>query len=105
MQCALETESGFTVRMATCNDKIFLTRCVGVLYALRFFVCFYQLYRFLARRTDSDFNATVLKRLYMSGVNRPPMSLSRLVRYMGVSFFCVLSYKILHPIAFVLCHV
>ncbi|KAJ2330019.1 hypothetical protein GGI00_003816, partial [Coemansia sp. RSA 2681] len=36
------------------------------------------LYRFLARRTDSNFNKVVLKRLYMSRVNRPPVSLSRL---------------------------
>lgn len=41
-----------------------------------------KLYRFLARRTNSGFNQTVLKRLYMSKVNRPPMSVSRLARYM-----------------------
>eukprot|EP00948_MAST-09A_sp_MAST-9A-sp1_P004309 g4309.t1 len=41
-----------------------------------------KLYRFLSRRTDSKFNATVLKRLFMSKVNRPPMSVSRLQRYM-----------------------
>jgi large subunit ribosomal protein L18e len=41
-----------------------------------------KLYRFLARRTDSKFNATVLKRLFMSKVNRPPLSLSKLVRFM-----------------------
>ena len=33
-----------------------------------------KLYRFLARRTDSDFNKTVLKRLFMSKINRPPLS-------------------------------
>ncbi|KAJ1724154.1 60S ribosomal protein L18 [Coemansia erecta] len=38
-----------------------------------------KLYRFLARRTDSNFNKVVLKRLFMSRVNRPPVSLSRLV--------------------------
>ncbi|KAI9818308.1 MAG: hypothetical protein M1832_004426 [Thelocarpon impressellum] len=38
-----------------------------------------KLYRFLARRTDSAFNKTVLRRLFMSRVNRPPVSLSRLV--------------------------
>ncbi|KAJ2162913.1 hypothetical protein GGF46_000296 [Coemansia sp. RSA 552] len=37
-----------------------------------------KLYRFLARRTNSNFNKVVLKRLYMSRVNRPPVSLSRL---------------------------
>ena len=41
-----------------------------------------QLYRFLARRTGSKFNAIVLKRLYMSKINRPPMSLSNLARNM-----------------------
>lgn len=41
-----------------------------------------KLYKFLARRTDSKFCATVLKRLHMSKVNQPPMSLSRLSKYM-----------------------
>ncbi|RIB12093.1 eukaryotic ribosomal protein L18, partial [Gigaspora rosea] len=38
-----------------------------------------KLYRFLARRTDSKFNKVVLKRLYMSRVNKPPISISRLL--------------------------
>ncbi|KAJ2851390.1 60S ribosomal protein L18 [Coemansia brasiliensis] len=38
-----------------------------------------KLFRFLARRTDSNFNKVVLKRLYMSRTNRPPVSLSRLI--------------------------
>jgi len=42
-----------------------------------------KLYRFLARRTGSKFDAAVLKRLFMSKVNRPPIGLNRLVRYMG----------------------
>eukprot|EP01099_Mayorella_cantabrigiensis_P005985 TRINITY_DN48_c0_g1_i1.p1 TRINITY_DN48_c0_g1~~TRINITY_DN48_c0_g1_i1.p1 ORF type:complete len:215 (+),score=50.77 TRINITY_DN48_c0_g1_i1:89-646(+) len=37
-----------------------------------------KLYRFLARRTKSRFNEVVLKRLYMSRTQRPPVSLSRL---------------------------
>uniref|UniRef100_A0A7S2UVJ6 Large ribosomal subunit protein uL15/eL18 domain-containing protein n=1 Tax=Fibrocapsa japonica TaxID=94617 RepID=A0A7S2UVJ6_9STRA len=41
-----------------------------------------RLYRFLARRTDSKFVKVVLKRLYMSKTNSPPMSISRLTRYM-----------------------
>nr|XP_027188029.1 60S ribosomal protein L18 isoform X1 [Cicer arietinum] len=41
-----------------------------------------KLYRFLVRRTDSNFNAVILKRLFMSKVNRPPLSLSRLIKYM-----------------------
>ncbi|KAI0096136.1 ribosomal protein L18e/L15P [Nemania sp. FL0031] len=36
-----------------------------------------KLYRFLARRTDSGFNKVVLRRLFMSRINRPPVSLSR----------------------------
>jgi len=40
-----------------------------------------KLYRFLARRTNSVFNQVVLKRLFMSRVNRPPMAISRIVRY------------------------
>jgi len=41
-----------------------------------------KLYRFLARRTGSKFNQTILKRLFMSNTNRPPLSLSRLARHM-----------------------
>jgi len=41
-----------------------------------------KLYRFLARRTDSKFNKVVCKRLFMSKINRPPMSLSKLAKYM-----------------------
>jgi len=40
-----------------------------------------KLYRFLARRTSSQFNKIVLKRLFMSRVNRPPISLTRVARY------------------------
>lgn len=40
-----------------------------------------QLYRFLVRRTGSNFNAVILKRLFMSKVNKPPISLSRLIKY------------------------
>ncbi|KAI9808706.1 MAG: hypothetical protein M1825_003858 [Sarcosagium campestre] len=38
-----------------------------------------KLYRFLSRRTDAAFNKVVLRRLFMSRINRPPISLSRLV--------------------------
>jgi len=38
-----------------------------------------KLYAFLARRTESPFNAVVLRRLKMSKINRPPVSLSRIV--------------------------
>ncbi|BGP19652.1 hypothetical protein JCM10213v2_007748 [Rhodosporidiobolus nylandii] len=39
-----------------------------------------KLYRFLARRTDSKFNKVILRRLYMSKINRPPVSISRIAR-------------------------
>jgi len=42
-----------------------------------------KLYRFLARRTDSNFNKVILRRLFMSRTNRPPVSLSRLVSIAG----------------------
>lgn len=38
-----------------------------------------KLYRFLARRTDSSFNKVILRRLFMSRMNRPPVSISRIV--------------------------
>ncbi|WVZ56884.1 hypothetical protein U9M48_007354 [Paspalum notatum var. saurae] len=41
-----------------------------------------KLYRFLVRRTKSNFNAVILKRLFMSKTNRPPLSLRRLVNFM-----------------------
>ncbi|XP_059693630.1 large ribosomal subunit protein eL18 [Haemorhous mexicanus] len=41
-----------------------------------------KLYRFLARRTNAPFNRVVLKRLFMSRSNRPPLALSRLIRMM-----------------------
>lgn len=40
---------------------------------------FLQLYRFLARRSNAPFNKVVLRRLFMSRTNRPPISISRLV--------------------------
>jgi large subunit ribosomal protein L18e len=39
-----------------------------------------KLYRFLARRTGSSFNETVLKRLFMSQSSRAPVSTSRLAK-------------------------
>ncbi|KAL1129252.1 hypothetical protein AAG570_013781, partial [Ranatra chinensis] len=41
-----------------------------------------KLYRFLARRTHAKFNKIVLRRLFMSRINRPPISLARIVRFM-----------------------
>ncbi|KAK9077969.1 hypothetical protein SSX86_002026 [Deinandra increscens subsp. villosa] len=42
-----------------------------------------KLNRFLVRRTGSSFKAVILKRLFMSKVNKPPISLSRLIHYMS----------------------
>jgi len=41
-----------------------------------------KLYRFMARRTDAKFNQVILKRLFMSKTNKPPVSLARIVRRM-----------------------
>ncbi|XP_067002335.1 large ribosomal subunit protein eL18 [Anabrus simplex] len=41
-----------------------------------------KLYRFLARRTHSKFNKIILRRLFMSKINRPPISIARVVRFM-----------------------
>ncbi|VFR01708.1 unnamed protein product [Cuscuta campestris] len=42
-----------------------------------------KLYEFLVRRTGSKFDSVILKRLYMSKTNRPPLSLSRLISFMS----------------------
>ncbi|EPQ28394.1 uncharacterized protein PFL1_04221 [Pseudozyma flocculosa PF-1] len=42
-----------------------------------------KLYRFLARRTDSKFNKVVLRRLFMSKINQPPVSVSRAIYLAG----------------------
>ncbi|KAF2071784.1 hypothetical protein CYY_006891 [Polysphondylium violaceum] len=41
-----------------------------------------KLYKFLARRTNSKFNKIVLKRLFHTKTNRPPVSLSRIANLM-----------------------
>merc|ERR1711879_631114 len=41
-----------------------------------------KLYKFLSRRTDAKFNKVILKRLNMSGRNKPPLSLSKLIKNM-----------------------
>ncbi|GAQ84052.1 60S ribosomal protein L18 family protein [Klebsormidium nitens] len=58
-----------TARLAPKSDNVYLKLLV-------------KLYRFLVRRTDSKFNAVVLKRLFMSRINRPPLSISRLSKFM-----------------------
>ncbi|KAK4732281.1 hypothetical protein R3W88_025269 [Solanum pinnatisectum] len=59
-----------TKRIAPKSDDVYLKLLV-------------KLYRFLARRTGSKFNAVILKRLFMSKINKAPLSLSRLVTYMA----------------------
>lgn len=39
-----------------------------------------KLYRFLARRSDAKFNKVILKQLFLSKANRPPVSLNRISR-------------------------
>ncbi|RZC80730.1 hypothetical protein C5167_043320 [Papaver somniferum] len=58
-----------TKRTAPKSDDIYLKLLV-------------KLYRFLVRRTGSNFNAVILKRLFMSKVNKAPLSLSRLIKFM-----------------------
>lgn len=55
-----------THRQAPKSDNVYLKLLV-------------KYYRFLARRTDSGFNKVVLRRLFMSRINRPPVSISRVV--------------------------
>merc|ERR1712046_368872 len=42
-----------------------------------------KLFRFLSRRTDSQFTKTVLRRLMASRTNRPPLSLSKIIKHLG----------------------
>jgi hypothetical protein len=42
------------------------------------------------RRTKSHFNAVILKRLFMSKTNRPPLSMRRLVKFMEGKVSCFL---------------
>merc|ERR1712071_21168 len=42
-----------------------------------------KLFKFLSRRTESSFCKTVLRRLVSSRTNRPPVSLSKIVKHLG----------------------
>merc|ERR1712232_1230463 len=42
-----------------------------------------KLYKFLSRRTDSKFCKTVLRRLVSSRVNRPPLSITKMIKHLG----------------------
>ena len=64
------------------NSSIMLMWRDFALYSDVYLRLLVKLYRFLARRTDTKFNEIVMKRLFMSKSNRPPVSLARLVRNM-----------------------
>jgi hypothetical protein len=53
-----------------------------VFEVIQLFDLYFQLYRFLVWRSDSGFNKVILKRLFMSKVNKAPLLLSRLIRFM-----------------------
>lgn len=55
-----------------------------------------KLYRFLSRRTDAPFNQLVLKRLFLSKINRPPVSTSKLNRNFKQGQTMVVVGKVLH---------
>ncbi|KAL0692369.1 hypothetical protein Bca4012_059549 [Brassica carinata] len=64
-----------TKRTAPKSDDVYLKLLVKVVNM--------ELYRFLVRRTGSKFDAVILKRLFMSKVNKAPLSLSKLVEFMN----------------------
>lgn len=47
-----------------------------------------KLYKYLAKRTKSKFDAIVQKRIYMSRTNKAPLSLARLVRFAKRKVHC-----------------
>mmetsp|Transcript_35519 Transcript_35519/g.80137 ORF Transcript_35519/g.80137 Transcript_35519/m.80137 type:complete len:194 (-) Transcript_35519:203-784(-) len=61
---------GHKARTAPKSDNVYLKLLV-------------KLYSFLSRRTDSSFCKVVLKRLFMSKINKPPISVSKVARYMA----------------------
>eukprot|EP00613_Pedinella_sp_CCMP2098_P000925 CAMPEP_0171625770 /NCGR_PEP_ID=MMETSP0990-20121206/19602_1 /TAXON_ID=483369 /ORGANISM="non described non described, Strain CCMP2098" /LENGTH=191 /DNA_ID=CAMNT_0012192953 /DNA_START=27 /DNA_END=602 /DNA_ORIENTATION=+ len=62
--------TGHSARTAPKSDNVYLKLLV-------------KLYSFLSRRTDSAFCKTVLKRLFMSKINKPPISVSKIAKYMA----------------------
>lgn len=60
---------GHNVRKAPTSQNVYLKLLV-------------KLYSFLARRADSKFAGVIAKRLCASRLNKAPLSLSRLARYM-----------------------
>jgi large subunit ribosomal protein L18e len=64
--------------------RVFFVFCIAVPFEIRSSENnpLFQLYRYLARRTSSKFNKIIMRRLFMSKINRPPLSIARIVRYM-----------------------
>ena len=55
-----------------------------------------KIYRFLARKTKSKFNITILKRLFNSRSHQSPISLSRLAKFSNEGKIIVIVGKILN---------
>ena len=77
---------GHNVRKAPVSQDVYLKLLVK-LYRFYFIEIFtynthLEKFSFLARRTESKFAGVIAKRLCMSRLNKAPISLSRLVRYM-----------------------
>ena len=72
---------GHKTREAPKSDNVYLARLVKV-FSFQSVFANVQLYRFIARRTGAKFPEIVLRRLYMSRINRPPMGLNALARHM-----------------------
>lgn len=85
--CAQHTSQGAQERQclsAALGEALPISGPYGILRTLEtaFFgypVLFEQLVTVTIGRTDSNFNKVVLRRLFMSRINRPPVSLSRIV--------------------------
>uniref|UniRef100_A0A3P8VDL2 Large ribosomal subunit protein uL15/eL18 domain-containing protein n=1 Tax=Cynoglossus semilaevis TaxID=244447 RepID=A0A3P8VDL2_CYNSE len=65
--------------------------------------CSFQLYRFLSRRTNAPFNKVVLRRLFMSRTNRPPIAISRLVSPLFLTLFTNYECHRLHCLVCLVC--
>lgn len=79
------TTSNYFCHLSTLNCQLTTRFFILILCDIpNYSAGFLQLYRFLARRCNAPFNKVVLRRLFMSRTNRPPISISRLV-----SFNCI----------------
>ncbi|WKA03411.1 hypothetical protein VitviT2T_021520 [Vitis vinifera] len=64
------------------DDKSKKTKCTAPKSDDIYLKLTVKLYHFLVRKTGSKFNVVTLKRFFMSKVNKLPLLLSRLVRFM-----------------------